>query len=490
MPERLQASHTQQQKHELSSDFLPEQLRMMPASSHVLDSSDAFLERLSMSLSANFLMEISGSQKELQRPQEGMGVGAWMKYFDTNWEEEGLPHDWEELKSEQSNKRVGFVMDQQMNLLKDAKDKDDLSDWVTKTTRDLEGFKLEFLSDNVVYPRKYVRSPSNPKQLEDPLYGKAKDGTNYAKVTEMVSADERNGSVKDSIEKVQEFFSDAPDDSLAVMASPLGPTGFKTKDGLAIDYPDSYFFIMQKNGDEVMNYTVKTDFKLQQCREVVAKLTGKELPENASLEHYVRSLALIKPGQHEQVRTVDDVISLLENVQPDHAFVDKQNKKVSGWDDVRDQTKRGEELYNFDQKTSAVLSDFREYAEEGVHTKEDLQKAIAATILRLGELFFDQSSASKKEIMLQPDTWYAVQSKQLFGAVLEQTAERRGCSGGGGGQVFTINTAGGVRSGVGGSAEDEYGSLDFECTKGHRNTRPRGQLISNCVTCGENVACE
>jgi hypothetical protein len=39
------------------------------------------------------------------------------------------------------------------------------------------------------------------------------------------------------------------------------------------------------------------------------------------------------------------------------------------------------------------------------------------------------------------------------------------------------------------SAEDEFGSLDFECSKGHKNTRPRGKLIPYCKTCGENVSC-
>ncbi len=37
--------------------------------------------------------------------------------------------------------------------------------------------------------------------------------------------------------------------------------------------------------------------------------------------------------------------------------------------------------------------------------------------------------------------------------------------------------------------EDQFGALDFECTKGHKNRRPRGKLIPHCKTCGENVSC-
>lgn len=36
---------------------------------------------------------------------------------------------------------------------------------------------------------------------------------------------------------------------------------------------------------------------------------------------------------------------------------------------------------------------------------------------------------------------------------------------------------------------DRFGSLTFLCRKGHRNTRPRGKLISHCRTCGDSVKC-
>ena len=39
------------------------------------------------------------------------------------------------------------------------------------------------------------------------------------------------------------------------------------------------------------------------------------------------------------------------------------------------------------------------------------------------------------------------------------------------------------------TGEDKYGSLQFKCPKGHTNTRPRNQLISNCRTCGVSVKC-
>jgi hypothetical protein len=41
----------------------------------------------------------------------------------------------------------------------------------------------------------------------------------------------------------------------------------------------------------------------------------------------------------------------------------------------------------------------------------------------------------------------------------------------------------------GGDEEDKFGSLRFQCKKGHWNTRPRNKLIPKCKTCGDSVKC-
>ena len=39
------------------------------------------------------------------------------------------------------------------------------------------------------------------------------------------------------------------------------------------------------------------------------------------------------------------------------------------------------------------------------------------------------------------------------------------------------------------AGSDKYGSLQFKCSKGHNNTRPRNKLISHCRQCGISVKC-
>jgi hypothetical protein len=78
-----------------------------------------------------------------------------------------------------------------------------------------------------------------------------------------------------------------------------------------------------------------------------------------------------------------------------------------------------------------------------------------------------------------------------FGYQPPKVAGSCGSSGGrssnnvfGTGSIFSGATKGAASSG-----EDEYGSLEFKCPFEHLNTRPRGQLIPNCGTCGVSVSC-
>lgn len=431
-------------------------------------------------LSHTDVIEFSAGRAERERPADDAGVGSWVSYFDTNWQKEGLPRDWHSLKSQVSSRRVGFIMSQQMEGLKDPTDKDELSNWAQKAKRDLEGFKLEFLSDGVVYPRKYHIDAQDPTRLVDPLYGKTTDGK-FVDIQDTVSEQERNGSVKKSIGDIKDFLLSAPDGSVAVMTSPLGDTGFKTDDALAIKYPDSYFFIMQKNGNEVMNSTIKTSFSLAECREAIYRLTGKQLPVGAPLETYVDSVAKIKPGEHPTVNNVFDVVTVLSDIRPQNVFIDPQSSQDVKWSEVHQALKQEEQLYNFDKLTTTAIAEFERYAKAGGHTKEELQKAIAATILRMAKQFF-KKEPGHQEVSIEPNQWIVPgrgEEGQSFGALLEKAAERRGCSGGGESST-TVGTLGGTRAGsVSGSKEHEW----FQCSEcGWKASGPIGE--ADCLGCG------
>ncbi len=257
------------------------------------------------------------------------------------------------------------------------------------------------------------------------------------------------------------------------MTSPKGDSGLTTDSGEQITYPDSYFFIMQKKADSVTNYTVKTNFTHQESREVIYRLTGKRLPVMASIEEYVEAVAAIKPGESEEIQSVSDVVGVLEKVRSTHAFKNSVTQEKTGWEDVYKDILQGERLYQFNEKTQQMIADFEVYCLQEGLTKHDLQKAIAATILRMSQLYYTEEAAKKQRVILKPDTWYKPNQIDVksFGSILNAIAEQPGCAGGGGasGKTVVVNSVT-PRLGVVDSEKISFGEKTLHC--------------KNCPVCG------
>jgi hypothetical protein len=438
--------------------------------------------------------------KEQEEPDSGLGT--FILDFDTNYKEHSLPRDWHNLRFH--GKDIGFSILKQMDLLENAYDSQAKEKWIEKTRMDLVGFKLEYLTNHLVYPAKYTISETDPTRLESKDYG------NVA-IEDTISEDERGGWVKDSARRMKEFLldEDTPDGAMAVMSSPLGPTGLYTDSGKAIIYPDSYFFIMQRKGDTVTNYTVKTDFTLNESRKAVTELTGNDLPIDARVEDFVRTVAFLQPGEKD-VRSVNDVIRVLETVRPERAFRGKT--KVAGvevesdisWDKVYKDIHDADRLYEFDTETNQIIDEFTEYAAQDGLTEEELQKGIAATILRMSLKYDQEERDTHKEVLMKRGVWSPISREATYGGAMDAVASKPGCAGGGGGSssgggggggaggATGVATIGGFRSGrisneVG---MDDLGSLKFDCPHcGEENTRLSGTIKSECDSCEENVRC-
>lgn len=408
----------------------------------------------------------SDYQKTKNKLMDHGSLSDYITFFDTFTYEEGLPQNWQSLKS-LKGRQVGFSMKTQMDLLDDPKNLQKLKRWTQKTKQDIIGFKLEYLTDHLVYPIIYEKNLHDPTRLENKLYGNAD-------IEETVSEMERNGSVKKAIKRIKHFFlsPQTPEGSLAVMTSTKGDTGLVTDDGENISYPDSYFFILQKKNGKVINYTVKTDFSLNHCREAIEKLTGRKLSNNLSLEDYIDNLALITKDSQKEVQNPSDVIGVLEKIKPAYAFQD------IGWKNVYEDIQQAMNLYNFNQKTQDIISEFEAYALEGTHTRNELQKAVAATILRIGKQYFHEDRMVAKEIAMDRNQWITIADtkSKTFGRIMEQVAILPGCAGGG--KITSITTFGGNRL-VSQDKKQEW----FECGKcSYKATGPIGD--GPCPGCG------
>lgn len=418
----------------------------------------AFLQRIDGDLSANKVYETSaGKDIEIARPTEDAPLEEWINYLVQNWKKEGLTDNWDNLENQFSTKRVGFVIGRQMASLNDMNDRGHVQDWVIRTDRDIGGFDREYMSKGIVYPRQYYRSTFDPTLLVDPFYGsRAKTAEQDAKrdIEALVSSEERDGSVKKSIGEIKEFLLSAPVGSMTVMVSPLGTTGFKTEDGLGQDYEDSYIIIDVNNGkDKAMNYTIKTDFSLKECRSLIAKLTGIELHPSASMAEYVNAYAKIKPGESQEIQSIFDVIRLMKEVRPDNPpFTNKQSGEKTTWAELEDDLKKGEEVYEAEKRRRKFIQKFRAFGEKDVlRTHKEMQQALAATIILMGKDFSEQENEQALHnggIPLEPGKEVKLRLIPVisFGEAVNNLAKRGGCSGV---EIEdTVVTAGGERSTV------------------------------------------
>ncbi len=431
------------------------------------------------------VVEALPPQSELQR---------LITHFDENWRQEGLPQDWYRLRG------VGFNVEAEMKVLRDQEIP--LSDRAAQSERNLIGFKVEYLDQNAsVYPVEYeTRFGADGAYLYDKRY--------KASMISTVSTDERNGSARDALVSVESFMlSAAPVGSLAVMTSPEGPTGapdgsggLRDNSGQQIRYPDSYFFVFQKKeGGRVTGFGLRTDSTALECRNVIRRLTGKELPVDAPLEDYVRQIALISPSS--EVSSVRDVMDVLRTsrAQDRQTLIDKKNS----WEKANADTERGEQLYELDVEGRQIIAEYRDLVSSGSLSDIELQKALSATVLRLSKLYlFDKKreAYSVKGNVIFPDRFDSGrESGPAFGHTLNEVKKIDGCAGGGesANAVKSIIDRQGMAVMFGDVAglpldKDMYGKRWFKCGNDDCdviNIRPKDVLLKNCQGCKKPISC-
>lgn len=410
------------------------------------------------------LVEAESPQTELER---------LISHFDQNWQEEGLPEDWYNFG------KAGFSMKSQMNLLEDT-DLESRQLWIQRTEQDIRGFAVEYLKQELVHPSFYRKEVRDGKTvLVNERYGKG--------LVDMVSSQERNGAVREALGEIQDLGD-------AVMTSPKGWTGLQTDRGIPIEYPDSWFFGFLDQGERVVGFGIKTDFSLAECRQAIVKLTGQDLPDGASVEDYVKAIATIKPDQ--DVNSPQDLVRVLREVRPS-PYVYKERT----WDEVEERVGRLEELYELEVKAEGFIKDFEGFAAEEGHSKLKLQKALAATLLRLSELYLGkekQTLRSKEEYRVLGNVIYPRRFEEQetigrprYGQILNEVEKIPGCAGGGQAESVTsiVDRLGIAGSGLGIKLpEDKYGAREVKCpTCGQISIRPKDKLLERCLHCLSNA---
>ncbi len=348
-------------------------------------------------------------------------------YFRKNWRKEGLPYNWDELPG------TGFQNETQIKLIfsdikkTDGEDqrREKMKKALVRTETDIKGFILEYLAEGLVFPIHYkIQLVNGRKRLVDPLYDKL--------VVDTVSAEERNGSVKRALEeKVEPALISQPDNSVWIMTSPDGWTGMRGTDGELINYPDSQTHIWQKKGDDVFGFTVRTDFKKNEHREMLKRLSfgGTDLEKDASVCDYVESIVGVIPI--EERFGIREVVKVMEKTRHDLTGSNLAYKN-RGWDEVYKDLDRREELWQFNKQTGKMVEEFEDYVLSSRRSRKEVKQALAVTILKIAKFLRGEKLIKVKESNGMGENDLDYDSTVSYGMVLDHVSELPGCAGGGG----------------------------------------------------------
>lgn len=368
-------------------------------------------------------------------------------YLDRNWMREELQPNWWEIND------IGFSSKRQMRLLEEG---GDINTWAEQTAQDLLGFGLEYLKQGTVFPFEYKIQAGS---LVDKKYGDRR-------MVDTVDPNERGGAVLDSLQRIESYLIEAEEGSTAIMVSPPGHTGLTMDDGSRIVYTDTMVFYMQKRGDKVIGTTIRTDLNLPQARALIERL-GQELPEDATPKDCTKALTL-SDGKKEP-KTIEDLIDTLQDLKGS-----RFSYKDRTFNSTRLDIQRREELYFFDQITHVMIDQFKEYISTHSLSKKEIQKAMAATFLRISNHLLIDKPKSEKNFQKDPANLDDYQPKRVTrGVLVNKIRALPGCMGGG--QVTSVNSPT-FRSA---QVEEDW---DNKATRKYDKPGP-------CKQCGAQVGC-
>lgn len=404
-------------------------------------------------------------------------------YLRRNWRREGLPPNWDEFPGTgfQNKLQVDLIFSELQEGDPPEIRKEKLLRALRRTETDIKGFNLEYLVEGLVFPIHYkIKWLNGRKRLVDPFYDKL--------VVDTVSEEERKGSVKRALaEKIEPFLLDAPDGSIAVMTSPSGWTGMRGNDRKFIEYPDSQTYIWQKKGEEVLGFTIRTDFKNVEHRELLGRLSFEKvaLDEDSSVCDYVESIVGIIPmGRQIDIKEVVDV---MRNVRDDLSCGSTLAYKDRDWDEVyRDLDRRGE-LWRFDDQTKAWVEEFENYVLTSNLSRKEIGEMLATTILRISKFL---RSGQLLKTTKETYSYMADQHRISYGLVLAHVQELPGCAGGGGSKSSLVNSItprNGIESNSSHCDQCSNPEPHFHCPKdkgGCGGTIESGKGNTSCPHCG------
>ena len=288
----------------------------------------------------------------------------------------------------------------------------------------------------------------------------------------------------------------AKDGEIYLFTSPSGWTGNTDHDGKTLTLPESQTYIFQKHGNKINAITIRSSMTLEQHTELL-----KELNVHIKCDRVTESIRAISSsvanfteitGSH----SLTNVVELISEVMSsNNIWEDSHGQKVWSLHELKTRLAKVDRLETADTRTEQRILNLREFLEL------ELEELTEDSLLGIAQELGRTAIEIKYYMGLPPMNHTVLYSSQVNNLDIrhpqvEQIDYQRqaneiknlpGCKGVGGRNIQSNALGPNEFSTTG---EDEYGSLEFDCPHcGRSNTRPYGQLISECQKCGGDVTC-
>ncbi|MBI2020441.1 hypothetical protein HYS94_03380 [Candidatus Daviesbacteria bacterium] len=316
-----------------------------------------------------------------------------------------------------------------------------VSEFVEDTAEDMRHFVIEYPLQRLVFPIFLDLRQGGVRKLIAPRYS----NQTYS---DLISSQERRGSVKSSVLRIESLMIDAPEGTIAGFISPPGWTDLEDRQGGKIEFVDNQIYLYKKTKTGLEARTVRTDLTLEQSELLLEQLNfTRENPPNLHTPEE-RIMTVVESVFYLQGQTFETVVDLIKTTKGSElAYKDRSFEEIyydlSLGDDLLD--------FNLDVQKYAepIIEQFKLLARNKLvyisdQTLDELEMELGKAILRIHKAIKSRHSSDE---MIRPIPYM---TETDFKRELVQLQVIPGCNGGSC-RRFIITASGGVRELVGNS---------------------------------------
>lgn len=306
--------------------------------------------------------------------------------------------------------------------------------WIGGITDEVTEHALEYSKKDIVRaPRAYTLTGNRLFSSQFDQLG-----------VDLISDQERNGSVKRGFEKVEQLVALAGDNQLVLWSSPSGPFGVGD---IEYDYSWTHVFWQEvKEGITSVRYvSIRNNFTLLEHAgflniflDLDKQLNDQDFATDSNMASIQKILETpVLTSKDSGINSLPDIgraMKLYMNAWGKSAYIDKQDGRKRGWEEVISDLQRIEEIQRAEREEIQPIINRYEQLIYLSHTKEEALRHMAEYVLMLNSFYRKFYRKGKNESNLTSYDLDQMTDRLRGGyglTLLSDLKEVKGCAGGG-----------------------------------------------------------